>query len=533
MRPNIVIINPDQMRADSLAHLGNSASITPNLDKLAAEDAISFRNAYCQNPVCVPSRCSFLTGLYPHVKGHRTMEYMLRSDETSLLKELKDAGYYVWMNPRNDFLASQEEGVFDRHATETFYCGDVPPAPGPVNPNIRGEPGDKHYYSFYQGELKRDENGRNYTSDDESIDKAIEKIHNRPSEQPFCLFLGLKLPHPPYQIEEPYFSAIEKKKLPARLEAPENYEGKPKILKIIAREQNLQDLTEDEWDDIRSCYLGMCMKVDDFVGKICEALKREGIYDDTAIFFFSDHGDYTGDYGIVEKTQNTFEDCLVNVPLLIKPPKSVKADPGITDSLAELVDFYATAMEMCGVKPSHSHFGKSLLPVIENRSEKNRDYVFSEGGRLATERHCDESNGRIPPKYYPYYPRRVAQSDDIAHTKATMIRSENYKYIKRLYEEDEFYDLKADHGETTNEINNPKYADIINIMKIEMLEWYQQSCDIVPFDWDKRYNYDMTWNSIKSICPTDLTQEVQQKIREEGNPFSVKQWIKSKTATRN
>ncbi len=69
MKPNIIIFNPDQMRADSLAHSGNSAAMTPNLDRFARLDAVSFRNAFCQNPVCVPSRCSFLTGLYPHVEG--------------------------------------------------------------------------------------------------------------------------------------------------------------------------------------------------------------------------------------------------------------------------------------------------------------------------------------------------------------------------------------------------------------------------------------------------------------------------------
>lgn len=71
-RPNIIIFNPDQMRADALHHMGNPASITPNFDSLLA-DGVSFENAYCQNPVCSPSRCSFMSGWYPHVRGHRTM----------------------------------------------------------------------------------------------------------------------------------------------------------------------------------------------------------------------------------------------------------------------------------------------------------------------------------------------------------------------------------------------------------------------------------------------------------------------------
>ena len=109
----------DQMRCDSLSHMGNPASKTPNLDSLL-DDGVSFANAYCQNPVCVPSRCSFFTGLYPHVNGHRTMSYLLRPGEDSLLKELKEAGYYVWMNDRNDLTAGQYEGWTEEHADRIF-----------------------------------------------------------------------------------------------------------------------------------------------------------------------------------------------------------------------------------------------------------------------------------------------------------------------------------------------------------------------------------------------------------------------------
>lgn len=73
-RPNIVILNPDQMRADSLHHLGNEAAVTPILDALS-EEGVSFSRAFCQNPVCTPSRCSFMSGWYPHVAGHRTMTH--------------------------------------------------------------------------------------------------------------------------------------------------------------------------------------------------------------------------------------------------------------------------------------------------------------------------------------------------------------------------------------------------------------------------------------------------------------------------
>ena len=88
-KENIFLFVADQMRSDSLHHLGNEASITPNLDQLL-EDGISYENAYCQNPVCVPSRCSFLTGLYPHTTGHRTMHYLQKEYEPNILKEMKN-----------------------------------------------------------------------------------------------------------------------------------------------------------------------------------------------------------------------------------------------------------------------------------------------------------------------------------------------------------------------------------------------------------------------------------------------------------
>ena len=120
-KPHIIIFNPDQMRADSLGHLGNAAAQTPFLDSFSRTEAVSFGNAFCQNPVCVLSRCSFFTGLYPHVHGHRTMAHLLHPGESSLFSQLKQAGYYVWMNGRNDLLAGQYPELAAEHADEIFW----------------------------------------------------------------------------------------------------------------------------------------------------------------------------------------------------------------------------------------------------------------------------------------------------------------------------------------------------------------------------------------------------------------------------
>lgn len=517
-RPNIIIFNPDQMRADALSHLEeNPAAQTPFLDMFAQNEAVSYRNAFCQNTVCVPSRCSFLTGLYPHVNGHRTMNHMLHDYETTLMEELKNAGYYVWSNARNDLLPAQTPGIFDRHYSETFYSGDVLPAPGAENPNFRGEPSDASYYSHFAGRLKVDENGINYSNDDEIVDAAIKFVKKRPEDQPLCMFIGLTNPHPPYKVEEPYYSAIDRGKLPPRIGTPAHGEIVPEIEDMIRKKQNMQGYTEEQWDELRACYYGMCLKVDDMFKRLCDGLKEAGIYDDSAIFFFSDHGDYLGDYGLSEKNQNTMEDCLVRVPFLIKPPKGFNVDAGVSDVQVELLDFYATAMSMAQVKPTHSHFSIDLTKHLENPSVLVREFTCCEGGRLAGEVHCDESHVYGPAGIQPpnmYWPRVSSQEKDTAHTKATMIRTDKYKLIQRLYESDQFFDLEKDPKETHNAINDVEYKDIIVDLKMKLLNWYQATCDIVPFEYDKRFNFEMTWNRCKLICPPECTEEVQGIIKE-------------------
>lgn len=521
-RPNIIIFNPDQMRADSLGHLGNQASITPFLDQFAAQEGVSFKNAYCQNTVCVPSRCSFTTGLYPHVNGHRTMSHLLREGESTIFKELKEAGYHVWMNARNDLIAGQIPSLIEEHADEIYYGGNSLDAPGSVNKKPK-TPDDHGYYSFYHGELGVDKNGVNYGPDDEDLDAAIRMITEYDKDKPFCLFLGLFNPHPPYQVEEPFFSSIDRSKLPERIK-PDTAKGKAKILELIRKNQRLDDFTEEEWTELRATYLGMCMKVDLLFEKLCNALKTKGEYDDSLIFFFSDHGDYTGDYGITEKSQNTFEDCLTNVPLLIKPPKGECIDPGITESMAELVDFYATVQDYAGLEPVHSHFGKSLRAVIENRSLEHRKFVCCEGGRLPDEIHCDEFHSFGPKGTNPnftYWPRHMAQTDHEAHAKGVMIRDKDYKYISRVLGKDEFYDLNMDPKELNNVIDKDEYKSELARMQVKLMKWMIETSDVVPFDYDQRFTFDMKWAKVKKYVPKEQEEAIKQRICEGQNIFML------------
>ena len=522
-QPHIIIFNPDQMRADALAHLGNSASSTPFLDIFSQQEAVSFRHAYCQNPVCVPSRCSFFTGRYPHVNGHRTMQHLLHERDSTLFSELKDAGYHIWMNERNDFLAGQVEGLMEKHADEVFCGGAHVNPPGPIDANHRGQPDGKNYYSHYEGQLGVDENGRNYNADDAAVDAALHRLCNPVDDKPMCVFLGLMFPHPPYGVEEPYFSMIDREKIPRRAGIGK---GKALMQEKLREYMAMEDYTEEDWTELRACYLGMCRKVDDQFKRLCDGLKNAGIYDDCAIFFFSDHGDYTGDYSIPEKTQNTFEDCLTRVPLLIKPPKGVALDAGITDSFAELVDFYATAMDFAHVEPREDHFGKSLRLILADRMISLRDYVFCEGGRLPHEEQCDEyhaaaGNTGIISKASMYWPRQMAQTDSVAHAKGTMIRSRDYKYVHRSSGQHEFYNLRLDPLEEENCYGMPEYEQEIINLRLAMLTWYQDTCDAVPREYDRRLSPEIFWERTRRKCPPGAEEQIKALIYDGAGPALV------------
>jgi arylsulfatase A-like enzyme len=498
-KPHILIFNPDQWRGDVMGHLGNPAAVTPNLDKLVETDAVSFRYASCQNTVCTPSRCSFMTGWYPHVHGHRTMHYMLRNreGEPNLLRILHDNGYFVWWGGKNDLIPGQFGYAEDCDVKYTPSEQDYTRWGYTLKPGLhtwtpwRGESGSDTYYGFYAGKLPKGDEDIYCDGDWAMVLGAIDFIRQYKGDQPLCIYLPLLYPHPPYGVEDPWYSMIDRQCVPSRAPTPVDWSLKASILKGIAEGQNLQDWSEDRWTELRATYYGMCARLDHQFGMLMGALTEAGLYDDTAVFLFSDHGDYTGDYGIVEKTQNTFEDALSRVPFIIKPPASVPVQPGVRDALVELVDFSATVYDLTSIEPGYWSFGRSLLPVLTGETDTHRDAIFCEGGRLIGEEQAMEkpSLDRFSdPTRTQYWPRiRLQTSDDYPwHTKAAMCRTRDYKYIRRHYELDELYDLGQDPQETTNLVNDPQYAGILAKLKERLLTWYMDTCDIVPFETDKR-----------------------------------------------
>ncbi|MFX0099834.1 MAG: sulfatase-like hydrolase/transferase [Candidatus Hodarchaeota archaeon] len=524
--PHIIIFNPDSWRGDVMGHLGTQGAVTPNLDRMVEEDGISLKYSFCQNPVCTPSRCSYFTGWYPHVRGHRTMHHMLHPErgEPNLLAILKEAGYFVWWSGKNDLVPGQDAAKPDLGLD--LYC-DVKFEPTredwirwnrssmSFEDPWRGEPGSDTYYSFMEGKRKTPaemiaEFDDGDDDDDDDIpgygDRdwgcvlgACDFIREYKGDKPLCIVITIGYPHPAYRVEEPYFSMIDRSAIEPPVPKPGTTNDdwvnakKPSLLMEITNRQNLRSWTEDRWIELKAVYFGMCARVDDQFGLVMKALKDRQIYDDSLVFMFSDHGDFTGDFGLVEKTQNTFEESMVRVPFVIKPPSWTPCNPGIREALVELVDFPATVYDIAGIKPNYWHFGKSLKHLFK-RDEQHRDAVFCEGGRLKGEYQAMErestSAGSTSGLYWPRISLQTTEWKDpstpMYHTKATMCRTGRYKYVMRLYESDELYDLENDPGETTNLIDDEGCLGILHEMERRLLRHYMETCDVVPMETDSR-----------------------------------------------
>lgn len=516
-KPDIIVINPDQMRADALHHLGNPASYTPNID-LLSEEGVSFDSAYCQNPVCVPSRCSFMTGTYPHTNGHRTMSYLLRDGEDNLYSILKENGYYVWTSGRGDCLAGQQEKWLKECTNEIYNkCG-----PDKIKDEGRGEPDDKRYFSFYRGEVFTD-NADGFTHDNDwQWTKGCEElIRTAKKDEPIFAFLGLNAPHPPYHAEKRFLDRIDESMIPPPKAPSKPEDKKPSMQYELCEALGISDWDSENITKLRKTYLAQCARIDELVGRVVKALKDAGRYDNAAIFFFSDHGDFTADYGIPEKAQNLFDDCLVNVPLVVKLPKYMQCDSGVNSNPVELIDFFATVLDITGARSNHTHFGKSLKETISDKNKPVREFVCSEGGRLKDEPHCTEEVenyfGIVADEYAPRI--HIQQKNGPQHTKAVMIRTREYKYVLRLYETDEFYDLKK--GEEHNLIDDPQYKEVIADLRSKLLEWLFATSDNVPFDKDKRFPDDFYLETINAFLKFRISPLIKGAMKLTRNDFQT------------
>lgn len=484
-KPHLVVFNPDSYRGDVLGHLGKPGAVTPALDAVMADGAVSFANAFAQNPVCTPSRCSYMTGWYPHTHGHRSMKNMLKPHEPNLLKVLRNEGYHVWWGGKNDLVAAEKPEDFmlhcdEHHQTKHAYRGYAPP------PDLPAE--DPRSKVFYQGVMQRDPEAEYTDRDRNRVEAAIEKVKFHDPSQPLCLFLPLTWPHPAYRVEKEFYDLIDPDLLPPRLPVSPNADRQPPLLDALRQAFEADRVTEEDWKEIKRVYYAMCAKIDHLFGQLVEGLKSAGIYDDTLLVFLSDHGDFAGDYSLPEKTHGTLQDALIRVPLVFKLPADMPVRPGVRRQLVELVDMPATLYDLLGIDPGYHCQGRSLGKVLEDPHAPHRDAVFAEVGSRPDDRsfHNNDAVTRRPGSFYERQ-SRAARPFAVVGSYAVSCRTNEWKYVRRGYTEyHELYDLEKDPGELHNLYGRPEAAEIQRQMELRLLDYFMQTGDVLPYQQDPR-----------------------------------------------
>ncbi|WP_346698767.1 sulfatase-like hydrolase/transferase [Catenibacillus scindens] len=478
---NYVVFFTDEMRAENLGCYGHPLAKTPNYDRLAAEGTL-FENHYVANPVCVGSRCSLFTGWYPHVNGFRSLLNFISPNDPNFLKELKDAGYQVVMYGKNHALDSASV-----HTSLTGYdsCDGLSEEKGSV---------------WQETEATRKKRGRFLFSDDYTMlfpamdDNELESMHDtqivrkgvefirqwKPGDPPFFLFISINNPHAPYVCPKRYYDMYP----PEQFSLRRYKEGaKPEFIRQLRQYSNFETVDESVFQKCAAVYQGMITYCDDMLGRVLDALDQCHLWENTIVAATSDHGDFAGDYGLVEKWPNAFYDNLVKTPLIIRVPGAVGGHR-VSAPVSEL-DIFPTFMDYAQVSVGHDQFGKSLRLQLEGDSGDENAAVFCEGGYDLREPQCFEGTERdysfLLKKDCVYYPKMMIQQEQgECVCRGTMMRQGAYKLIMRSSGEHEFFDLKKDPGEERNLYNAPEYASIISRMEKEMLLWYIQTSDVVP-----------------------------------------------------
>ncbi len=471
---NVIIITSDEMRGDCPGFMGNHDCKTPNLDAFAGRATV-FANHFAVHGKCVPSRISMVTGRYCHTDGFRTIHQHLPADQPDLMKHLRQQGYetavfghnHVW----EDFWGdnSRSSGCVDYHSyTSNVFAPMLErewPVPAPAaTADIPVEIGDGD--RRYRGRVEKPLSG---FCDDNRVEQAIHYLRKvRDQDRPFYLHVNLGKPHPPYCIEEPYYSMYDRDGITSWPHALPN--AAPLPLRRMREVRTGMEVPEAELREMQAVYYGMITKTDMLLGRLLAAVEELGLLDDSVLLFTVDHGDFAGQYGLCEKWDTCMADCILHVPLIIHAP-GLSAG-GRVEALTGHVDIAPTIFEILGLEPDWGMHGDSLVSAAG--AGYAGDAVFADGGHeremWARFNHASAEPENIldgKQRTYKEFPETMARTK--------MVRTREWKLVVRETGGNELYDLRRDPWELEN-LWDRRHRDsglvqVVVELQQRMLEW--------------------------------------------------------------
>lgn len=443
-QPNILWICTDQQRADTIGALGNKHVRTPHIDALV-EQGTAFTHAYCQSPVCTPSRASFLTGRYPRTTRCRQNGQAIPATEKLISRLLADAGYTCGLAGKLH-LATCADGVVEKRIDDgykVFHWSHHPQPDWPENAYTQWlTQQGQNWESLYGGEstpyVKKGIPAE-YSQTTWCANMAIDFIREQKGN-PWFFSYNCFAPHHPFDPPADYLARYSPEELPLPKSRPNEAAGKTTYQELDSEfahsdpnSYHVAAMTDNDKREVTAAYYAMVELIDENVGRMVATLKETGQFENTMIIFMSDHGEMLGDHGIYLKGPHFYEEA-VRVPLIFSWPGQY-CNGLRADGLTELTDIAPTLLDSVGLEIPPFIQGKTLLPVLKGQmdSSNHRRCVFSE--------------------YYNAWSHK--------HSYGTMYRTDSHKMI--VYhgtDQGELYDLKNDPDEFDNLWHNASNAEL-------------------------------------------------------------------------
>lgn len=486
-KPNIVLIIVDQFRADATKLGGFELNTTPFLDSLAQSGAW-FNKAYCASPACIPSRTSLMTGRFPnatHVRSNMNLKDAYFKKD--LYQVLKSVGYstaligknhtylqpemmdywkeYSHLNvikPEND-----EERKFETFLRSTNFYMEDGPAPFPAS---------------MQQPARMVKDAENWV---ESVKK----------DKPFFLYLSFPEPHNPYQVSEPYYSMFPPESLPP-IKAGEEVladKGNKWVLQKEMERMGYPDF-EKNIPRIRSNYYGMMRLIDDEIKTFVNYLKREKKYENTLFIFVSDHGDFTGEYGLIKKGVEVPE-SLIRIPMLWHGP-GIKPEKMPKEAHVSNVDIMPTLCDMLNVELPDGVQGRSLWPILAGLP-----YPKDEFSSIIIQQGYGGLHYTDLEEFDPYTQDGTLVKDKVEFdelntwTQSGMmrgLRKGDWKLVYDMQGSGQLYNLAKDPQEIKNLFNHKEYASEQMDLLQDMMRWELRTQDPLPLprpNGNRRYGF--------------------------------------------